>query len=82
MGRIPFSYPYRQRSKAYIINVLIVLTFHVTDNWKNEFSRWCPQLRVFMYYGSMEERKQFRFDLARGMLSDFDVILTTLVFLI
>lgn len=56
---------------------LVIVPSSTLDNWKNEFSRWCPQLRVFMYYGSMEERKQFRFDLARGMLSDFDVILTT-----
>jgi len=47
------------------------------DNWKNEFGRWCPELRVFMYYGSTEERRGFRFDLAKGMLADFDVILTT-----
>ncbi|CAG9857372.1 unnamed protein product [Phyllotreta striolata] len=56
---------------------LVIVPSSTLDNWKNEFSRWCPELRVFMYYGSMEERKQFRFDLARGMLADFDVILTT-----
>lgn len=49
----------------------------ISDNWKNEFGRWCPQLRVFVYYGTTEERRQFRFDLAKGLFADFDVILTT-----
>ncbi|KAH1015833.1 SWI/SNF-related matrix-associated actin-dependent regulator of chromatin subfamily A containing DEAD/H box 1 homolog isoform X2 [Dendroctonus ponderosae] len=56
---------------------LIVVPSSTLDNWKNELGRWCPELRVFMYYGSTEERRGFRFDLAKGMLADFDVILTT-----
>lgn len=56
---------------------LVIVPSSTLDNWKNEFTRWCPELRVFMYYGSLEERKHFRFDLARGMMADFDVILTT-----
>ncbi|XP_050311077.1 SWI/SNF-related matrix-associated actin-dependent regulator of chromatin subfamily A containing DEAD/H box 1 homolog [Anthonomus grandis grandis] len=56
---------------------LIVVPSSTLDNWKNEFARWCPELRVFMYYGSTEERRAFRFDLAKGMLAEFDVILTT-----
>ncbi|KAJ8983965.1 hypothetical protein NQ317_008668 [Molorchus minor] len=56
---------------------LVIVPSSTLDNWKNEFSRWCPELRVFMYYGTTEERRQFRFDLAKGMLADFDVILTT-----
>jgi SWI/SNF-related matrix-associated actin-dependent regulator 1 of chromatin subfamily A len=30
-----------------------------------------------MYYGSTEERKMFRIDFSKGILADFDVILTT-----
>ncbi|KAJ8923061.1 hypothetical protein NQ315_001610 [Exocentrus adspersus] len=56
---------------------LVIVPSSTLDNWKNEFARWCPELRVFMYYGTTEERRQFRFDLAKGMLADFDVILTT-----
>lgn len=56
---------------------LIVVPSSTLDNWRAEFHRWCPELRVFMYYGSIEERRAFRFDLAKGMLADFDVILTT-----
>ncbi|XP_066137472.1 SWI/SNF-related matrix-associated actin-dependent regulator of chromatin subfamily A containing DEAD/H box 1 homolog [Euwallacea fornicatus] len=56
---------------------LVVVPSSTLDNWKNEFARWCPELRIFMYYGNTEERRGFRFDLAKGMLADFDVILTT-----
>ncbi|XP_023012119.1 SWI/SNF-related matrix-associated actin-dependent regulator of chromatin subfamily A containing DEAD/H box 1 homolog [Leptinotarsa decemlineata] len=56
---------------------LVIVPSSTLDNWKNEFARWCPELRIFMYYGSTEERRQFRIDLAKGMLSEFDVILTT-----
>ncbi|VEN43099.1 unnamed protein product [Callosobruchus maculatus] len=56
---------------------LVIVPSSTLDNWKNEFARWCPELRVFMYYGTTEERRQFRVDLVKGMLADFDVILTT-----
>ncbi|CAH0563554.1 unnamed protein product [Brassicogethes aeneus] len=56
---------------------LVIVPSSTLDNWRSEFARWCPELRVFMYYGSTEERRGFRFDLAKGMLADFDVILTT-----
>lgn len=64
-------------NKILTVNNLRNIFWPFSDNWKAEFSRWCPELRVFMYYGSMEERRSFRFDLAKGMLADFDVILTT-----
>ncbi|XP_072394473.1 SWI/SNF-related matrix-associated actin-dependent regulator of chromatin subfamily A containing DEAD/H box 1 homolog [Diabrotica undecimpunctata] len=56
---------------------LVIVPSSTLDNWKNEFARWCPELRVFMYYGSQDERRQFRIDLSKGMLAEFDVILTT-----
>ncbi|XP_060522592.1 SWI/SNF-related matrix-associated actin-dependent regulator of chromatin subfamily A containing DEAD/H box 1 homolog isoform X2 [Cylas formicarius] len=56
---------------------LVIVPSSTLDNWKNEFARWCPELRVFMYYGDSKERRSFRFDLAKGMLKEFDVILTT-----
>ncbi|RZC42894.1 SWI/SNF-related matrix-associated actin-dependent regulator of chromatin subfamily A containing DEAD/H box 1 -like protein [Asbolus verrucosus] len=56
---------------------LVVVPSSTLDNWRSEFTRWCPELRVFMYYGSTEERRLFRVDFAKGILADFDVILTT-----
>lgn len=51
----------------------------ITENWQNEFCRWCPSLNVLLYYGSMEERREFRFQVAKGEHRDYDVILTTCV---
>lgn len=56
---------------------LVVVPASTLDNWRNEFARWCPELRVFMYYGSIEERKVFRIEFAQGVLEEFDVVLTT-----
>ncbi|KAJ8972627.1 hypothetical protein NQ314_000083 [Rhamnusium bicolor] len=38
---------------------LVIVPSSTLDNWKNEFARWCPELRVFMYYGSTEERRHY-----------------------
>lgn len=51
--------------------------FFLVDNWRVEFERWCPSMKVFMYYGSTEERRQFRVDLSKGGFSEYDVLLTT-----
>jgi hypothetical protein len=29
-------------------------------NWKNELASWCPDLKVFIYYGNMVERSKLR----------------------
>lgn len=48
------------------------------DNWRLELERWCPALNVFVYYGSMEERKSFRIQyFSNGKIKDYDVVLTT-----
>jgi SNF2 family DNA or RNA helicase len=31
-------------------------------NWKNELASWCPDLKVFIYYGNMAERSELRAD--------------------
>lgn len=56
---------------------LVVVPASTLENWRNEFARWCPELRVFMYYGNQQERKSFRIDFSKGLLDDFDVLLTT-----
>ncbi|XP_073955832.1 SWI/SNF-related, matrix-associated actin-dependent regulator of chromatin, subfamily a, containing DEAD/H box 1 [Choristoneura fumiferana] len=55
---------------------LVVVPASTLDNWSGELSRWCSALRVSKYYGHPEERRQLRFQYARG-LEDIDVILTT-----
>ena len=55
---------------------MIVAPASTLENWAREFTDWCPSLRLFLYYGSQEERA----DLRRRALTDgeeFDVIITT-----
>lgn len=57
---------------------LIVVPSSTLDNWRVEFERWCPQLKIFMYYGTTEERKMYRIDYwSKGSIKEYDVILTT-----
>ncbi|KAB0794150.1 hypothetical protein PPYR_13770 [Photinus pyralis] len=57
---------------------LIVVPSSTLDNWRVEFERWCPELKVFMYYGTTEERKMYRIQYwSKGNINQYDVILTT-----
>lgn len=56
---------------------LIIVPASTLENWQNEFVRWCPSLRVLLYYGSAEERRGYRIMFAEGRHKDFDVVLTT-----
>ena len=50
-----------------------------TDNWLRELKLWCPALKVLLYYGSQEERRDLRAQLSEGTLGTFHVIITTYV---
>ncbi|WFD22110.1 DNA helicase [Malassezia equina] len=54
---------------------LIVAPSSVLENWSREFQRFCPALKVEVYYGSQAERRDLRIDLKHR--EDYDVILTT-----
>lgn len=57
---------------------LIVVPSSTLDNWTNELKRWCPDLRVLVYYGDKEERRMIRCsELAQGKVKEYDVVLTT-----
>ncbi|XP_018329041.1 SWI/SNF-related matrix-associated actin-dependent regulator of chromatin subfamily A containing DEAD/H box 1 homolog isoform X2 [Agrilus planipennis] len=56
---------------------LIIVPSSTLDNWRSEFERWCPTLRIFMYYGNIEERRQYRMRWNRGEINNYDVIVTT-----
>lgn len=47
------------------------------ENWNVEFARWCPSLKVTLYYGNQDERRTIRMGWARGGLKDVDVVVTT-----
>ncbi|XP_044729934.1 SWI/SNF-related matrix-associated actin-dependent regulator of chromatin subfamily A containing DEAD/H box 1 homolog isoform X2 [Chrysoperla carnea] len=56
---------------------LIVVPASTLENWNNELARWCPALKVFMYYGSQEDRRTMRISWSRGGLEGYDIVLTT-----
>ena len=55
---------------------MIIAPASTLENWAREFTDWCPSMKLFLYYGSQEER----IDLRRRALTekeDFDVMITT-----
>ena len=53
---------------------LIVSPLSVLQSWINELARWCPSLKVAVYHGGDEERKQVRDAMLRNPA---DVLVTT-----
>ena len=49
----------------------------ITDNWIREAKRWCPALKVLIYYGSQEDRRATRQYVLYNKPNDFHVIITT-----
>lgn len=56
---------------------LIVVPASTLENWQNEFERWCPSIKVLLYYGSAEERRNYRIMFSKGEHRAYDVVLTT-----
>ncbi|XP_078064934.1 SWI/SNF-related matrix-associated actin-dependent regulator of chromatin subfamily A containing DEAD/H box 1-like isoform X2 [Mustelus asterias] len=55
---------------------LIIVPASTLDNWIRELKQWCPDLKVLLYYGSLEDRKVLRSDILHKFV-DFTVIVTT-----
>uniref|UniRef100_A0A672JBS4 DNA helicase n=1 Tax=Salarias fasciatus TaxID=181472 RepID=A0A672JBS4_SALFA len=55
---------------------LITVPASTLDNWVRELKLWCPDLKVLVYYGSMEDRRYLRHDILNKAV-DFNVIVTT-----
>ncbi|XP_069781793.1 SWI/SNF-related matrix-associated actin-dependent regulator of chromatin subfamily A containing DEAD/H box 1-like isoform X1 [Narcine bancroftii] len=55
---------------------LIIVPASTLDNWIRELKQWCPDLKVLLYYGSLEDRKILRSDILHKFV-DFTVIVTT-----
>ncbi|XP_077298015.1 SWI/SNF-related, matrix-associated actin-dependent regulator of chromatin, subfamily a, containing DEAD/H box 1 isoform X2 [Arctopsyche grandis] len=56
---------------------LVIVPASTLENWNVEFARWCPSLKVTMYYGNQDERRTIRMGWARGGLKNVDVVVTT-----
>jgi SWI/SNF-related matrix-associated actin-dependent regulator of chromatin subfamily A member 5 len=62
----------KQRRSSFHLIIVPKITLY---NWENELKRWLPSARVFMFYGTREERDKMKAkDLKEGK---FDVIVTT-----
>ncbi|XP_078532353.1 SWI/SNF-related matrix-associated actin-dependent regulator of chromatin subfamily A containing DEAD/H box 1 [Lissotriton helveticus] len=55
---------------------LVIVPASTLDNWIREFNQWCPELKVILYYGSMEDRKYLRYDILSHKL-EFNIVVTT-----
>ncbi|KAM9392350.1 SWI/SNF-related matrix-associated actin-dependent regulator of chromatin subfamily A containing DEAD/H box 1A [Pholidichthys leucotaenia] len=55
---------------------LITVPSSTLDNWVREMKLWCPDLKVLVYYGSVEDRRYLRHDILNGDV-EFNVIVTT-----
>ncbi|XP_074657887.1 SWI/SNF-related matrix-associated actin-dependent regulator of chromatin subfamily A containing DEAD/H box 1-like isoform X2 [Tubulanus polymorphus] len=56
---------------------LIIVPSSTLENWSRELHRWCPDLKVIMYYGSQEERIGIRQSIYEDNFETINVILTT-----
>lgn len=57
---------------------LIVVPSSTIENWVREFERFCPDLEVRLYHGSINERAELRAELKyENKMRIFQVILTT-----
>ncbi|KAK0064363.1 SWI/SNF-matrix-actin-related regulator of chromatin subfamily A containing DEAD/H box 1B, partial [Biomphalaria pfeifferi] len=55
---------------------VIIVPSSTIENWLRELQRWCPALKVIVYYGSQEERRAVRHSIFfQG--EEFNVLLTT-----
>ncbi|KAG0658862.1 hypothetical protein C6P45_002058 [Maudiozyma exigua] len=55
---------------------LIVVPSSTLENWLREFKKFCPQLKIEPYYGSLQERAELR-DYLERTSGQYDVIVTT-----
>uniref|UniRef100_A0A8C5DYV7 DNA helicase n=1 Tax=Gouania willdenowi TaxID=441366 RepID=A0A8C5DYV7_GOUWI len=55
---------------------LIIVPASTLDNWARELKLWCPDLKVLLYYGSMEDRRYLKHDILNQDV-EFNVIVST-----
>ena len=51
--------------------------WRVIDNWLRELKRWSPAMKVIMYYGSQDERRDVRLALMDNTMEEYHVMVTT-----
>ncbi|EGW33861.1 uncharacterized protein SPAPADRAFT_54135 [Spathaspora passalidarum NRRL Y-27907] len=54
---------------------LVIVPSSTIENWLREFAKFCPDIKVQAYYGSMKDREELRYELSTD--SDHEVLVTT-----
>ena len=54
---------------------LVIVPTTLIVNWEMEFKRWCPGLKIFTYFGRLNERKEKR--KGWSQLNSFHVCITS-----
>ena len=52
---------------------LVVVPLSVLGNWYKEFSKWCPDLNVFIFHGSKDERPVLVEQLGKSQYYNWDI---------
>lgn len=58
---------------------LVIVPLSTITNWALEFEKWAPSVKVIVFKGSPQQRKELLFDIRMG---NFQVILTTYEYII
>ena len=54
---------------------IIITPKSTLSNWKREFEKWCPTMKVMVFHGTKEERQSMIKDIIRK--HNFEVLITT-----
>lgn len=55
---------------------LVIVPSSTIENWLREFERFCPELTVRLYHGSIKEREEQRYELMEDK-GEYQVVVTT-----
>lgn len=58
---------------------LVIVPLSTITNWTLEFEKWAPSVKVIVYKGSPQQRKELQFEIRTG---NFQVMLTTYEYII
>ena len=58
---------------------LVIVPLSTITNWTVEFEKWAPSVKVIVYKGSPQQRKELQFEIRTG---NFQVMLTTYEYII
>ena len=57
--------------------IKLSLPIDIIDNWLRELKKWSPELKVLLYYGSQDDRREIRYSVMDGTSEEFNVVVTS-----